>query len=337
MINAQLSRLGSRLAPRQIHRGSRMHARGDLTLGTGMPGLSGQDRRGFRLGPSLGRCLQILLDALQNQIHVVGIVARRGARSRVGRCSCARCGSADLWCSCSLSQMLQDLAEVGAGAHAVVGWCFGLHFLAGLIVWLWIHRSHCHHRTLFCCRCALPGILGVGHEALHYASVGTLLSLGLSQLGVGLGLAVTLYVLLELHSSVLEPDLHLAFAQGQALSNLNPARPVQVHVALELVLKFHQLDTGEGSPWSLKLHPLRVVVGLRWQILVRWHMLLMHMLRGAVIVEGGGVGVHLVVVGRQTDGVNIVMMTIDQLKAGKQLISLLLIFDFWSEYSHHCI
>jgi len=86
--------------------------------------------------------------------------------------------------------------------------------------------------------------------------VGTLLRLGLSQLGAGLGFSVALDVLLELHAAVLEPDLHLAFAQRQPLGNLDPARPVQIHVALELVLQLHQLDTGEGGAGSLKLHPL---------------------------------------------------------------------------------
>jgi len=41
------------------------------------------------------------------------------------------------------------------------------------------------------------------------------------------------------------------------------------------------------------------------------------LLRGAVVVEGGGVGVHLAVVGRQAEGVNRLMMTVDQLKMAK--------------------
>jgi len=162
----------------------------------------------------------------------------------------------------SLSQVLQDLAEIGAGAHVVVavadrvaGGYFGLDFDLA-VVRLGIHRGYCHHRALLCCRGGLPRILGVGHQALHYSTVGTLLRLGLSQLGAGLGFTVALDVLLELHAAVLEPDLHLAFAERQPLGNLDPARPVQIHVALELVLQLHQLDTGEGGAGSLKLHPL---------------------------------------------------------------------------------
>lgn len=135
----------------------------------------------------------------------------------------------------------------------------------------------------------------------------TLLRLWLGQLCIGFGLAVSLDILLELHASVLEPDLNLPLAQRQPLGDLDSSRPVQIHVALELVFELHKLDTGEGCTGSLQLHPVRVLAGLRGKIFIRGHLLVV-LLLGGVIVDGGGIGVHLVVVRRQADGTRSMMV-----------------------------
>ena len=56
---------------------------------------------------------------------------------------------------------------------------------------------------------------------------------------------------LVLDSSVLEPDLHLFFAQVQTRGNLDPTKSRQIFVFLELSLQLQELSAAEGGPEAL--------------------------------------------------------------------------------------
>ena len=61
-----------------------------------------------------------------------------------------------------------------------------------------------------------------------------------------------LHPFLLLHASILEPDFHLRLIELKSSGDLNPPRPCQVFVEVELFLQFRQLLGG-------KIRPTRVV------------------------------------------------------------------------------
>ena len=75
---------------------------------------------------------------------------------------------------------------------------------------------------------------------VHFAAATTRLGVGTLEHEQLLVLAVAA-LLLVLHASILEPDLHLTLGQLQVGRDLDATRPTQVLVRHELVLQLHQL------------------------------------------------------------------------------------------------
>lgn len=64
---------------------------------------------------------------------------------------------------------------------------------------------------------------------------------------------VTEEAFLLLHSSVLEPDLHLSLAESQSRGNLYSSRSRQVLVVVEFLLEFRQLLVCEVRSSEVRL------------------------------------------------------------------------------------
>jgi hypothetical protein len=65
-------------------------------------------------------------------------------------------------------------------------------------------------------------------------------------------LMTVLVLLLPLHSSVLEPDLDLSFAQAKRVSDLDASPASQISIEMKLFLQFQRLISGVGSSLSFR-------------------------------------------------------------------------------------
>lgn len=65
------------------------------------------------------------------------------------------------------------------------------------------------------------------------------------------GVRLLTLFLLELHSSVLEPDLDLPLGETEQGGHFYPPGPTQVAVEVELLLQLHELGAGVRRPRSL--------------------------------------------------------------------------------------